>query len=128
MICLSAMFLVFKKLGNLGANEYTIITFYFFIAAAMLTVYSFVSKTDILPKNNMIWYLLILTAVLGAAGNIMLVKGLSSAPNPGYALAIVNANVILVTIGAFFLFGSEITFVKGIGIVLSLLGIILLGL
>lgn len=128
MISLSGMFVAFRKLSDLGANSYTILIFEFLIAAILLTAYSVFTKTSIIPSDNNIWYLLLLVGILGAVGNLLLVQGIASAPNPGYALAVVNANVILVTIAAFFLFKSGITLVKGIGLVLALIGVILIGL
>lgn len=128
MLFLSAMFLAFKKLGNLGANSYTILIFEFVIAAVILTSFAVLAKTNIMPSNNTIWLLLLAVGIFGAIGNILLTQGIISAPNPGYALAIVNANVVLVSIASFFLFKSEITLVKGIGIIFAVLGVILLGL
>jgi len=128
MLALSAMFLLFRKLGNMGANSFTIIIFEFLIASIILVGYASAAKVNIIPTGNNIWYLLIAIGLLGAIGNILLTQSIINAPNPGYALAIVNANVVLVTIGAFFLFGSEVTITKGIGVALALAGIILIGL
>ena len=55
-------------------------------------------------------------------------KSLSLAPNPGYSLAIISADVVLVAVASVFIFKSEFTLIKAIGTGLAVLGIILLGL
>jgi len=127
MLFLGGCFLLFKVAGNLGANSYAIIFFEFVIASAIILVYSFYAKINIIPTGNAIWYVLIAIGILGAIGNIMVTKSIITAPNPGYALAIINANVLVVTIGAVLLLGSELTVIKLTGIIFILIGVIILG-
>jgi drug/metabolite transporter (DMT)-like permease len=128
MLLLSVMFLAFKKIGQMGTSSYTIIIFEFLVGSLLLILFVSLSGINFIPSDSTVWALLILVGILGAAGNVFLTNGINAAPNPGYALAIVNANIILVTIASFFLFHSEITPIKGLAVVLISVGIIILGL
>jgi drug/metabolite transporter (DMT)-like permease len=67
-----------------------------------------------------------LTAVFAVAANMFNVKGLETAPNPGYHEAIRNTNILLVTLVSVPLFSARIDGFKLAGVVTILLGIILL--
>jgi len=47
--------------------------------------------------------------------------------NPGYPLAVSGVHILLVAVISIFVFKSEFTLTKGIGVILAVLGIILLG-
>ena len=65
--------------------------------------------------------------MLSYLGNLFMVRAIADAPNPGYAMGVIGAQAVVVTIGAIVLFGSEFSLVKGIGIALTVIGAALLG-
>ena len=58
--------------------------------------------------------------------NLLSIKGISLAPNPGYHEAIRNTNVLFITLLAIPLFSASINKQKMIGIVSTVAGIVVL--
>jgi len=56
------------------------------------------------------------------AGNMVFFSGIVSAPNPGYARALMTLEVALLTLLSAWLFGSHLSARQGAGIVLVILG------
>lgn len=54
------------------------------------------------------------------------IKSIAFAPNPGYSVEIISAQTLFAVVLAVFLFGSPLTYVKIIGIVLTLAGVALI--
>jgi hypothetical protein len=70
--------------------------------------------------------LLAVVAVLSYVGNLFSVRAVATAPNPGYAMAIVGLQAAAVTIAAVVLSGATVSWVKGLGVLLCTIGIALL--
>jgi len=127
MVSLSVMFLLYRKLGELGVRSEVVLMYYFGISAAMLLIQ--LLKTNVpLEVSQYQLGLLIASAIAGVAGNIFILDSMNIAPNPGYTLAIVGLNTVLVAIASIFIFGSELTLLKGAGVILAVAGAVLLGL
>lgn len=65
-------------------------------------------------------------AFLSYGANLLYVKSIELAPNPGYSAAIISLQLVIIAVAAVFLFNSELTVIKGLGIFLALLAGILL--
>lgn len=126
MISFALLFLLIKKIGNLGVRSDLLLLYYFGFATIMLLVYLISFKVPLsITKYALI--LLIIAAIFGVIGNVFLVQSIKISPNPGYALAISGVHILLVAVAAIFIFKSEFTLIKGLGTILTVLGIILLG-
>jgi uncharacterized membrane protein len=119
--------LVFKKLASDGASSGTINMYFFLMVFVGLVIYN-IAAGESFKADYKFFLLLLAAAVLAVFTNIYHIKSLHSAPNPGYTRAIVAFNAVLVAIISVFLFQSKLTLIKGLGIVLAIIGIILVSL
>lgn len=71
--------------------------------------------------------LLIVASIFALAGNYLQVTAYKDAPNPGYVNTLVSTQLVLITILSVFLFKSDFTLIKFIGILLVLFGAYLVG-
>jgi len=127
LFALSFLFIFFRKLTSIGLKSEVLLMYYFGIVAVIFGFYAFSNRASFQLTQLQIIFL-IAAGIAGVVGNLFLVESLRVAPNPGYTSAVVAGNVILVSIAAVFIFQSELSLVKGAGIVLAVIGIILLGL
>ena len=67
-----------------------------------------------------------ITALFGLAANLLSVKGLELAPNPGYHEALRNTNILFVTLLAIPLFSARFDKQKMLGVIIILFGIFIL--
>jgi drug/metabolite transporter (DMT)-like permease len=127
MISFAMMILIFKKLTGTSMLP-EVINFYFFLFSTVaFLIFNILKKTKLdLPINYM--YLFILAALVAITANYFSIIAIKFAPNPGYAKAIQSFDVVVITVASIFLFGSEITFTKAIGVAFSIIGLILLSL
>lgn len=124
-LSLSGMFLAIKKLGTIDIKPNTILVYLFIVASILFIVYNIITKNNLLVAEKNTLLLLMLVGIFSFLGNLFLTKSMLLAKNPGYTLVISSTNVILVTVGSYFLFKSEITITKLIGMVIALIGIIM---
>ncbi|UCD07735.1 MAG: EamA family transporter, partial [Candidatus Aenigmatarchaeota archaeon] len=103
------------------------LTYLFVFAAIMYLGYSFVGKLS-LQVNITSLVILVIIGALSFVANIFSVKGLLSAPNPGFSTAVVSAQILIVMLFSVLLFGSELSTIKTAGAVLVFVGAVLLGL
>ncbi len=127
MVSFTIMILSFNKIGLLGMSGETTILYYSIFAVLIVFIYIASTKIPLSVTKHMLIFLII-AAIFGTIGNVFLLKSMQISPNPGYPVAIAGAQILLVTIASVFLFKSEITLIKSIGILFALIGIILLGL
>jgi len=64
--------------------------------------------------------------IFSVMATVFVIKSINLAPNPGYSVAIFSSNFVLLTIVSVFVFGSSLTFVKVLGILATLIGLVLL--
>jgi uncharacterized membrane protein len=130
MFGFAVMTLLFKKLTTMGLSS-KIINLYFwgftFLGFLLLSV---IIKGELIPPRgkNLFLFLIIIAAIISVVANLALVEAIGIAPNPGYAKAVMACEVAIVAIASIFLFASEFTLAKGLGILLVILGVVLLGL
>ncbi len=58
--------------------------------------------------------------------NDFLVRGFAVAPNPGYVQGVLTLNVVAISLIAVFLFGSELSLFKSVGVILTVIGVVIL--
>lgn len=121
----AAMVLIFKKTTMQGVDAAVILFVLFSVAALLYGAHLLVNRTSF---NVGGWplILIVLAAICSYVANLLQVKSIALAPNPGYVFAIVSLNVVLVTVASYFLFSSEITLVRGIGIMLGIIAVALI--
>ena len=125
MLCFVGMQLLFKQLSRLGLTSPVILVFVFGFGT-LLYLAHLAAFRPALPLGGRVLALLAAAAVLSYLGNLYMVRALAAAPNPGYAIAIVGLQALLVTVASVALFGAELTWIKALGVVLSVAGVVLL--
>lgn len=126
-ICFSGMLLIYKKLLLLGINSIILNLFVFGFVFLGFTIFTATTKTQISITPLMI-LLLIGASLFSLAGNYAMVKAFDKAPNPGYVSSInISLQLTLITILSIFLYNSEFSLLKLIGIIIVLVGIYIIG-
>ena len=125
VVLFSGAFILFKQASRSGASALQIMLYFFGGAFLFFLVHAGVTQTSPLVTPR-IALILLFAALFGYTGNYCQTMAVTTAPNPGYALAIISAQAIVVSLAAVFFFGSEFTVQKGIGIALSFAGVVLL--
>ncbi len=103
MFAFSITFLLLRVIANMKIKAELALLYYFAISALALFVYSYSNKSQI-SVNKIVFLLILATAIFGVIGNILLYKSIGSSPNPGYTLAVVGINTVVVTIVSIFIF------------------------
>jgi drug/metabolite transporter (DMT)-like permease len=125
MACFAAMQLLFKHLTRTGMTSPAILVVVFSLASVLYLLHVGTLRTPLgLNSTNLV--LLSLAAVLSYVGNLCSVRAMAEAPNPGYATAIVGVHALVITLVAAGVFGVELSPIKGLGVLLCVLGIALL--
>ncbi|MBI2672552.1 EamA family transporter [Candidatus Woesearchaeota archaeon] len=127
MISLGIMSLLLKKLTIENLRAEVMLLFLFIFAAVFYLLQILVTKTQI-KINYFLIFLIIAAALFSYIGNLFLVKSIAIAPNPAYSIAIISLQTILVAVGSYFIFNSQLTVINLLGVVLGLIAIILLSL
>lgn len=128
MVSFAIMNIIFKKVADMGVKTEVLLLYTFAFTTIIFAAYIFSNKIPISISSQQAVILLIITAVLAFVGNTFSVNSLKASPNPGYTLAVTGTSAIIVAIAAIFIFQSEFTLIKGVGVILAVLGIILIGL
>ncbi len=103
-----------------------ILAYLFALATLWLFLYSFRGLASYKVSGSL-FALLLLASLLAVVANLFDLRALSLAPNAGYAAAIKGGQIILITLGAYFLFkGQSITVTGALGALMIVLGIGLL--
>ncbi len=125
MVCYACMALLLKRL-SLSLEPAIILLYLFSLTALLFLLYSLLGET-VYRISGSLFLLLLLAAFFAFAGNFFDLRALSLAPNAGYAAAIKGGQIVLITLGAYFLFkGQSITVTGALGVALIVLGIALL--
>jgi len=127
MVFIAIMSLIFKKLTIEKLQAEVILVFLFGFAFVFYLTQVIITKTPV-NVNYYLIILLILAAFFSYLGNLFQVKSIGLAPNPAFSIAIISLQTILVAVGSYFIFNSNLTLLNGIGIVLGVIAIVLLSL
>ena len=125
MACFAAMQLLFKHLTRTGMTSPAILVIVFTLASVLYLLHVGILRTPLGLSGTKI-ALLTIAAVLSYLGNLCSLRAIAAAPNPGYATAIVSVHALVITLVATVLFGVELSPLKGLGVLLCVLGIALL--
>ena len=126
LLAFAGMQLSFKRLAAGGLSTPTLLLLVFAISTVLLAIHAAASRSSLAVDAKLYKFVLI-AAVLSYLGNLFMVRAIAEAPNPGYAMGVIGAQAVVVTVGAIVLFGSEFSLVKGFGIALTVIGAALLG-
>jgi drug/metabolite transporter (DMT)-like permease len=125
MVCFAGMQLVFRELSRRGVGIAGVLLVVFAFGTVLYAVHVRATRAPV-PTATTTLALLAGTAVLSYAGNLFSVRAVATAPNPGYAVAVVSLQGLVVTLIAAGLFGASLTWVKMIGVALCCAGVALL--
>jgi drug/metabolite transporter (DMT)-like permease len=125
MACFAAMQLLFRQLSRRGIETSAILLLVFAFAALLYLLHVAVTRTP-LPTGLPVVALLAGAAALSYVGNLFSVRAVATAPNPGYAVALVSLQAAVVTIAALGVAGATLSWVKLLGVILCCGGIALL--
>lgn len=124
-LCFTVMFLLFKQL-EIRSVPTVVSLAWIFIVGTLLYVGHVVAVRESLRTSGAILCILIAAGVLSYLGNAFQFRAISIAPNPGYAVAVVSVQALMVTIASVFLFGADFSLLKGFGALLCVVGVALL--
>jgi drug/metabolite transporter (DMT)-like permease len=125
MGCFAAMQLVFRQLGRKGIDTAGVLLVVFAFGTALYLVHVRVTRTPV-PTTWPVMALLAATAVLSYVGNLFSVRAVTTAPNPGYAVALVSLQGAVVTLVASGVLGDSLSWMKLLGVALCCAGVALL--
>ena len=122
---MAAVTLASKYALTKGVKESLLLFWGFVFGAVIMAGYMLYKRQPVKAEiTSLLLIALIITVAL--LGNYFFFKAINIAPNPGYAAAVSSLNVVLVTALSLFLFKSELTPIKGLGIVLAAVSVFLL--
>jgi len=127
-IFLALMFLLMKFLMNKGVNSTSVAFYQFVFSIVFLGIILAYTAPQSFKLNSFSFGILIFIGLLNAVANFFLFKSISLVDNSGYAIAVANLNIIFILIASFLFFGVKFDFIKLIGTLLVVSGVILLGL
>jgi len=123
LIFISIGWLILKKIQLRGVSHEDSLSQWFFFVAITLLVWHLLSKTPILLANPLNSALLVLAAMFAAATNLLVLHSFERSANPGLSLALSSTQMLWLTFASIGFFGSVISLLSGIGILLVLGGI-----
>lgn len=127
MLCFGGMQLLFKQLTRMGVDSPVLLLFVFGFGTLLYLGHVALARPPVAVGGRALG-LLGAAAALSYVGNLYMVRSLGQAPNPGYAIAVVGLQGLVVTLGAVAFFGSELSWLRAAGVALSVLGVALLAL
>jgi len=127
MGCFAGMQLLFTYLGRRGMPPPATLLFVFAFGLVLYASHVLIARTPV-PVDRTGVMLLALAAVLSYTGNYHALRALALAPNPGYSVAVVSTQTVIVTIAATALLGASFSLAKLAGVLLCGAGVALLAL
>src|SRR3990167_1908859 len=113
---------------NLKFNKQLFLIYAFtgFLLAYFL--YDFSELKALVVQGNLYVFLFwsFMVAATSMAANISQIKAVDKSPNPGYVMAIISANALLILILSLLFFKAPITWLKFVGILVALIGFFVL--
>jgi drug/metabolite transporter (DMT)-like permease len=117
--------LIIKRLTQFEIKAEVLNLYFWGLTTLTFLSYALIKKSVLkVPDNSWTWFILL--AIIAFVTNLFSVLAIKTAPNPGYTRAIQAAQIILVTIASFFLFGSKFDLKTFFGILIVFLGVFLI--
>jgi len=125
-VLFSGMVLLFKKI-TATVKPATLMLYVAIFLTIFYLLHVTITKTPVkINGSTMLW--IAAASLLSYIANLVYTKSIALAPNAGYSTTIVSSQLAFITVASVFLFGSEITLIKGFGIVLAIISMIILSL
>ena len=122
----TAITLIQKHLLNLGITPMTFGLYLMGFSFLAFIIATFIFKQQLTIPSSWIFWLIIL-GVLSLGGTLTAAYSFQQAPNPSYTQAIIAADAVTVLIGSILIFNSEFTWLKVLGVALTIIGVIIIG-
>ncbi|GEM_PF-2548854 len=122
MLLLAGMLLLIKYAGIYWADSTGIM---FVLCIGLLTcsiLHLLTTKQALILKWQPIAAIAV-ASILSYIGNLMYIKAVSLAPNPGYPIAIEGNKAVIVLLFSCLLFGAEFSLEKLFGVILCFVGV-----
>ena len=128
MLSFSLMLLLIKRVRDLGfpSRKINFFLFGFTLCGFILINIPSFNRTINSPNFWNSLGLIFLTSIFAIFANLVHIKSIGIAPNPGYSQALKDTNILPVTMLSSLIFGSEFSLFKIFGAILILTGIFLL--
>lgn len=121
----SGIYIFIKAILQQGISP-TTINFYFFTLTGIGFLFLALIEKENLKIQQNSWWLFLGLIVAALVGNYFSLRAFAAAPNPGYSQAIVSGALVVLTLVSYFIFGSDISALKFLGILLTISGIALI--
>jgi drug/metabolite transporter (DMT)-like permease len=125
--CFTGLFLLMKFLQNSGVDSACILLWIFALGTGWNALFVGITAQSVAVSGR-VFFIFFCASILSYLGNIAQTRAIALAPNPGYAIALISSQALLTTLLGAFFFGSEFSFMKGVGIGITLIGIALVSL
>ncbi len=125
LISFLAYFFVNLLMKFLSHENPYLVSLQLYLASALFMFFFMGRNFKIKLDKKSIW-ICIATGISSMIATIFSLKALSTAPNPGYAVAIFSSSYVLIAIISPFVFKSSLDSRKVIGIIATLIGLVLL--
>jgi drug/metabolite transporter (DMT)-like permease len=122
MVCFASMQLVFKVLSRQGINSAVFLLFIFAFGTILYLVHVRATRTPVTVSMPLVG-LFAAAAALSYVGNLYSVRAIASAPNAGYAVAIVSLQAAVVTFASVLWLGAALSWIKVFGVLLCCVGV-----
>jgi uncharacterized membrane protein len=124
---MAGMYMLLSGLNRLGLDQSITLLCLFPLILLFNGLYLCLTGTPLrLPTSVPAWLLLAGAALASFLGNLYCLRAMKLAPNPGYPLAIQGCSVLIVTVVSLWLFASQLSIVKGVGVLLCTIGVVLI--
>jgi drug/metabolite transporter (DMT)-like permease len=126
MLCISAGWLILKKVQLKGISHEDSLALFLVFNSATIIAWHLLSKTPFVFAPFAQGAFLVGAAVFGAISNLLMLHSFERSANPGLTLALSATQVLWLTIAGIALFDASLTVLAGIGILLVISGVALM--
>jgi drug/metabolite transporter (DMT)-like permease len=124
MSCFVGYQLILRELSRTVAPV-ILLLFVFAFGGACYLAHVLVARVPVaVPGRAFAW--LALVAVLSYVGNFFQLRAVNTAPNPGYAIAIVGLQAVVLMLVSFLFLGATLSWMKAAGVLFCCAGVVLL--
>jgi len=124
MSCFVGYQLILRELSR-SVAPVILLLFVFVFGGAYYLAHVLVARVPLaLPGRAIGW--LMLVALLSYVGNFFQLRAVNTAPNPGYAIALVGLQAVAVMLVSFLFLGATLSWMKAAGVLLCCAGVAML--
>ena len=115
-LCSVFIYIIIRKLQLVKVSVNTYLFYMFSMSTVIYLGLIIFLKIPMALSVSQLVVIIIAAVLFSFIGNVVSNHGILNAPNPGYSLIIQKSYSWYTTLAAFFLFGSDLNIMKGIGI------------